>query len=420
MNYASTDICNVLYQLANDHNGKNVWLTLNEVPTLVIQTKQDADYVLRRNYANYEKNMAWFRQALGSSRFFENGQVWKNHKNLTQPYLNNFRDIDTIKLAQYHGQQALYQLAYDSSIGKITLDDKVFRKMAMSVLIEHFFSIALDSADINIDNIAQLMEYSSELSFVPAGKLNISYRRKLVQLRALRRQVSQELTLFRHASVVNPMIERILKAESEPDSLVVLEDELMTFLAAGSESTAAAIGWVCYLLAQYPEEQERLYQEAINHPHPTTWEALSHMPQLMTFTSEALRLYPPIPIIIRQSLAKDKIGCDLIEERQNILISFIGIMHDASIYPNPWSLNLPTGHYSPLNDKNSGINMAFSQGPRLCGGKDFALVELAGFISTFVRYGLFSPTSQLPPRFYWKSQMVQQGGHPVQVTLRPS
>ncbi len=85
MNYASTDICNVLYALAKSHNGKNVWLTLNEVPTLVIQTKHDADYVLRRNYVNYEKNMAWFRQALGSSRFFENGQLWKNHKKLTQP-----------------------------------------------------------------------------------------------------------------------------------------------------------------------------------------------------------------------------------------------------------------------------------------------------------------------------------------------
>lgn len=418
MNYASTDICNVLYALAKSHNGKNVWLTLNEVPTLVIQTKHDADYVLRRNYVNYEKNMAWFRQALGSSRFFENGQLWKNHKKLTQPYLNNFSDIDIIKLTKRHGQQALHQLVRDSYTGKITLDDKVFRKMAMSVLIENFFAVCLDSTDINIDNIAQLMEYSSELSFVPAGKLNISYRRKLVQLRALRRQVTEELKLFRHPSVINPMIERILKAESEPSSLVVLEDELMTFLAAGSESTAAAIGWTCYLLAQYPEQQERLYQEAVANPDPITWEALSNMPQLMTFISEALRLYPPIPMIIRQSLAKDNIGIDLIEERQNIVISFIGIMHDASVYPNPWSLNIPPDRYSPFNDKNSGINMAFSQGPRLCGGKDFALVELAGFISTFVRYGLFSTTSQLPPRFYWKSQMVQQGGHPVQVTLR--
>nr|WP_255324679.1 cytochrome P450 [Budvicia aquatica] len=321
-------------------------------------------------------------------------------------------------MTKRHGQHALHQLVRDSYTGKITLDDKVFRKMAMSVLIENFFSVCLDSTDINIDNIAQLMEYSSELSFVPAGKLNISYRRKLVQLRALRRQVTEELKLFRHPSVINPMIERILKAESEPDSQVVLEDELMTFLAAGSESTAAAIGWACYLLAQYPEQQERLYQEAVANPDPMTWEALSNMPQLMTFISEALRLYPPIPMIIRQSLAKDNIGIDLIEERQNIVISFIGIMHDASVYPNPWSLNIPPDRYSPFNDKNSGINMAFSQGPRLCGGKDFALVELAGFISTFVRYGLFSPTSQLPPRFYWKSQMVQQGGHPVQVTLR--
>ncbi len=33
MNAASTDICHALYALAKSHNGKNVWLTLNEVPT---------------------------------------------------------------------------------------------------------------------------------------------------------------------------------------------------------------------------------------------------------------------------------------------------------------------------------------------------------------------------------------------------
>ncbi|PHI29153.1 hypothetical protein [Budvicia aquatica] len=101
----------------------------------MIQTKHNADYVLRRHDVNYEKNMAWFRQALGPSRFFENGQMWKNHKKLTQPYLNNFSDIDTITLTKHHGQQALHQLARGAYTGKITLDDNVLKIKSPSPVV---------------------------------------------------------------------------------------------------------------------------------------------------------------------------------------------------------------------------------------------------------------------------------------------
>ncbi|AWH88255.1 cytochrome P450 [Limnobaculum parvum] len=418
MHHLSTDICHYLYSLADEQNGENVSLELNGVPTLIIQNREDAEYVLRRNYDNYEKNMTWFKQALGSSRFFENGQVWKRHKNLTQPFLNCFDDHQTVELSIRHAQWGVAQFIEASSAGQATLDDSVFRKMAMAVFIENFFPISLEESGINIENIAELMEFSSEFSFIPAGSLNIQHRRRLVKLRALRRQVNADLKIFRDPERRNALLERILSVESEPDSQVVLEEELMAFLAAGSESTAATMSWVCYLLASHPEQQEMLYQEVINHPHPICGEDLSQMPRLMTFISEALRLYPPIPIIIRQSLGNDKIGNDIISERQNIIISFIGIMRNQNVYQNPGELNLRDDTYSPLNDKESGIGISFSHGQRVCGGKQFALVELAGFVHTFLKQASFALTSDLPPRFYWKSQMVNQGGQPVSVTPR--
>ncbi|WP_168189666.1 cytochrome P450 [Limnobaculum zhutongyuii] len=418
MHHLSTDICHYLYSLADEQNGKNVSLMLNGVPTLIVQNREDAEYVLRRNYANYEKNMVWFKQALGASRFFENGQIWKLHKNLTQPFLNRFDDQQTVKLAIHYAQQGLAQLINGGREGQVTLDDGIFRKMAMAVFLENFFPISLEESGINIDSIAELMEFSSEFSFIPAGTLNTQHRRRLVKLRALRRQVNGQLQIFRDPKYTNPLLERILQAEAEPENQVVLEDELMAFLAAGSESTAATMSWVCYLLACHPEQQEKLYQEVMAHPQPTNWQQLSQMPGLMTFISEALRLYPPIPIIIRQALGKDRIGDDEISEQQNIIISFIGIMRNQNVYQNPAELNLRDDDYSPLNDKESGIGISFSHGPRICGGKDFALVELAGFVYTFLKQASFTLTSDLPPRFYWKSQMVNQGGQPVRVTPR--
>ncbi|WP_111741666.1 cytochrome P450 [Leminorella richardii] len=412
---SSEDICHLLYSLARERNGQNVWLELNDVPTLIVQNAADADYVLRRNYVNYEKNMAWFRQALGASRFFENGDAWKKHKNLTQPFLNNFNDADVVKYSIQYGQRALKQfLQADGE----TLDDRTFREMAMAVLIESFFSLSLEDVALDVEPIAQLMAYSSEFSFIPAGESGLAKRRKLVQLRALRYHVRDSLAVFRQTGVTSPMLARMLRAESEPGSQIVLEDELMTFLAAGSESTAAAMGWVCYSLARHPEVQEKLYREVSACTTPSRWEDLSQMPGLMAFISEVMRLYPPIPVIIRQSLNADRIGSEAISEKENILVSFIGILHDERRYPNPWEMNLREPPYSPLADKESALHIAFSRGPRLCGGKDFALVEMAGFVHTFIKHATFSLTSEAAPEFLWRSQMLCRGSQPVRVAHR--
>ena len=409
------DICHLLYSLAREKNGKNVWLELNGVWTLIVQNAHDADYILRRNHANYEKNMVWFRLALGVSRFFENGDAWKKHRSLTQPFLNNTDDVNIVKLSILHGEQTLQAFSQADSL---TLDDKMFREMAMAVLIENFFPVSFREMAFDTDPIAQLMACSSEFSFIPAGESGTNNRRKLVQLRALRRHVHDSLAIFRHEFGNTPILAQIIRAEQEPDSQVLLEDELMTFLAAGSESTAAAMSWICYLLARYPDEQEKLYREICGAPEPTCWQDLSRMQRMLSFISEAMRLYPPIPAIIRQSLKADLIGADAVGAKENILISFIGILHDERHYPCPWEMNLSEHAGSPLEDKNSAVHTAFSKGPRLCGGKRFALIEIAGFVYTFLKHASFSLTSDFPPQFHWRSQMLRQGGQPVKVTLR--
>lgn len=67
---SSEDICHLLYSLARERNGQNVWLELNDVPTLIVQNAADADYVLRRNYVNYEKNMVLVQTGAGRFALF--------------------------------------------------------------------------------------------------------------------------------------------------------------------------------------------------------------------------------------------------------------------------------------------------------------------------------------------------------------
>lgn len=418
----SSEICNHLYRLAREKNGQNVWLNLNGVPVLVIQNHEDALWVLRDNQQNYIKNMRWFRQVLGASRFSEDGEAWKIRQALTQHYFTKFDKEKTCALACHYAHQTLNKLITKSESGQKTISDDALREMATSVLVENFFNIKLSDTTINMHHLANLMEYGSEYSFVPEGQTNALYKEKLLLLPQLRRQILEDFALFRSDKrPINPMLEGMLAADKDPANDIFLEHELLTFFAAGAETTAATIGWACYLLASHPEIQEQLSQESIKFwttEQPHDWEHLSKLNGLSALIAETLRLYPSTPIIARLAVAEDKIGTEIIPANQNVMISFIGIQHDERFHKTPWELNIQQAKVAPLTNKTSGISTAFSFGPRVCGGKQFALVELAGFLSVFLAYGRFELTSTDQPTFYWKSQMLHQGGQPVKVHSR--
>lgn len=409
----SSSICAYLYDLAKSRNGENVTVQLNDVDVFIVQRLEEADRVLRLNAANYRKNMAWFKQTLGASRFSEDGRAWEIRRALTQSYFNKFDREQTFKLATHYALTALEDLIPDSCTSG-HMNDNTLRAMTASVLVDNFFGVELDKTGIDLGLLAQLMEYGSEYSFVPPGKTFHLYKQTLVLLPELRRRVLAQLGYFRSIDMPrSDLLDDLVAADTRKEDRVRLEQELMTFMAAGAETSAATMGWVGYLLALHPDMQERLREiaQAFWRKDTPSWRQLSKLQPLAAFISEALRLYPPTPIVARFAIESDQLGETAIDAGQNVLISFIGIQHDERYRNAPWSLNID----HEINSKVAGDTIAFGFGPRICGGKNFALVELITFLSVFLNRARFTLTSDAPPVFHWKSQMLREGGQPVRV-----
>ena len=91
-----------------------------------------------------------------------------------------------------------------------------------------------------------------------------------------------------------------------------LVDQLMTFLAAGHETTASSTTWALLSLARYPEMQKRLREEIRSKlpsieeddPKAITAEKLDSLPYLHAVCNEVLRLHSPVPLTRREA-AKD-------------------------------------------------------------------------------------------------------------------
>lgn len=407
MNHYS-DVCNWLYEMARARPGENIETELNGVSVLLLQSRSAADWVLRRNSTNYIKNMVWFRQALGASRFSENGEAWRLRKDLSQRYFNKFDRQRIFQLATRYAGIAVHSLMSASAQGRETLDDEIFRELAVSVLMEGFLGASLQDSGIDVKGLADLVECGSAHSFVPAGQVGALYGSNLARLPKLRRQVMAGFCPFREGTLGGgALLNGLLAADRDPTTDVVFEHELLTFFAAGSETTAATMGWLCYLLAANPQVQERLRETLRGFELDCHWRAVSEIPLLRRFISEALRLYPSTPLIARLAMAADYVEGIAISAGQNVLVSLIGVQNDDGA-GRRWEMNLDS-------DDQERDSFAFSLGPRACGGKQFALLEMAAFLFIFLKSARFELTSDVAPSFYWKSQMVRKGGHPVRL-----
>ncbi|PNP82923.1 hypothetical protein FNYG_03801 [Fusarium nygamai] len=179
-----------------------------------------------------------------------------------------------------------------------------------------------------------------------------------------------------------------------------LKDQLLTFLAAGHETTSSAITWACYLLTKHPEYQAKLREEVRNSlpedlaTNPTVDLAgiLEQLPYLNGVMHETLRLYPTVPLTMRQAIRDTRIGDQFIPEGTDIMVSIWYINRSEAIWgpdatefkPERWITD--DGKPNQNGGASSNYNfLTFLHGPRSCIGQGFAKAELRCLLATMVR-----------------------------------
>lgn len=434
-------LCEFLFEIARCDNGANVVTQLSGKEVLIVQDPDDADRILRLNAANYQKNMAWFRNVLGASRFTENGEIWEMRRQLTQPFFNRFDREIAFNEATRCSLDALDSLKAATSRGELRLDDGIFRRLTADILLRCFFQQTLEESGVNMDVMSQAMEFASQYAFVPAGETSRQFRQSVPELISNRRALMETLRKFRSPDMAqHPIISAIRCAEQDEGSGVILEHEMISFLSAGSETSAATIGWLCYLLAREPELQDLLREDAMeffrggrdaagpstsatcpwsaggietvaSNSHAPSWKRLTEFPRLVRFVGETLRLFPATPLVSRISVDVDNLGGRHIASGENVLVSLIGVNHATALRVDPWSIDLSVGHPK----MGFGDTASFSVGPRVCGGKNFAMLELVTVLASFLVHVRFELSDRGPLQFHWRGQLLRSGGQPVTV-----
>ncbi|CAG8933474.1 unnamed protein product [Penicillium salamii] len=181
-----------------------------------------------------------------------------------------------------------------------------------------------------------------------------------------------------------------------------LVDQMLTFLAAGHETTAGALTWCCYHLCIEPTIQNKLrdeiYSTIPSQKAEVSWEDLEGMPYLNGVCQEVLRLYPTVPMTGREAIRDTVIAGKKIPKGTTIVLcpqsinrspEFWGDTADQFL-PERWIDVDDCGRQSPNKHGGASTNFAqitFLHGPRACIGKDFAKAEFRCAVAGL--FGLF-------------------------------
>jgi len=219
------------------------------------------------------------------------------------------------------------------------------------------------------------------------------------------------------------LIGRLLAARDpdtgEPMSDAQVTDNLLTFLLAGHETTAKALTWALYLLARAPEWQARVRAEVTKVAGDRPIEA-RHLEALVVTTrvlKEAMRLYPPAPVMTRQASQDVELNGLPIRAGALIVMPIYAIHRHRKLWPDPELFD--PDRFLPEREAQFARAqfMPFGFGQRTCIGMSFAMIEATVLLATFVREARFGWDGGHPPEPVSRVTLRPKGGMPLRVVV---
>jgi cytochrome P450 len=216
----------------------------------------------------------------------------------------------------------------------------------------------------------------------------------------------------------------LLRASDAEGSLGEREvrDELVTLVIAGHETVASCLTWTLLLLAQHPEVQRRLADELDALPGDVSpgWADLPALPFTRAVVDEALRLYPPAWVITRRALAGDVVDGVAVPAGTLVILSPWLLHRRRESWPDPLRFDperfLDTG---AGRGAARGDYLPFGAGPRLCIGRDVALVQAVLILAAVLRgRRVERPDAGAPVRVDALVTLRPRGGLPLRLTDR--
>ena len=165
-----------------------------------------------------------------------------------------------------------------------------------------------------------------------------------------------------------------------------VRDEVMAMMLAGSETTASTIAWVCHLLGEHPQVQDRLRAEvdAVLGGRPVGIGDVSRLVHMRHVINEVLRLYPPVWLLSRRTLEDVELGGHTLPAGSSVFFSAYAVNRDPALHADPDEFRPERWAADPALSTSRSAFLPFGAGLRGCIGEPFAWAEMTVFLATLL------------------------------------
>ena len=355
--------------------------------------------ILQKNHRNYPKSPLHFEKLayfLGNGLLTSTGNYWLRQRRLIQPGFHRQRLEALTGIMQDTIEQQLER--FEQRIGQEVDAYQEMMEMAFRVVASSLFSTAITETELQELSFAitrlqefiirQIRQPYLEPWFRISGQIKKHERYTGLADRVIKNSIKKRLEGTENADdLLQMLLDARYQDTGEPMNEQQLLDESKIIFVAGHETSANALAWTWYLLAQHPAIIQKLRAEitdVLGDRRPT----FSDLPNL-TYTTqvieESMRLYPPAWITDRVSIEEDEIGAVRIPANIMAIPYIYGAHHNPAIWEDPEVFN--PDRFSAGNRKKIPpyAYLPFGGGPRLCIGNNFAIMEMQLILAEMIR-----------------------------------
>lgn len=389
-------------------------------------------------YPKSKTTQRLLRPAIGSSIFTAEGEEWRWQRRAAAPIFNHRKMVALSPMMSAAGARTADRLcaAVDRGYGGVGV------ACVMEEMVTATFEVVCDALLAGGDGLdrreigASITRYLNTIGRVslldilnapnwvprPAQLTNRGVMDRTVEM--VDALIADRRVAFDRGERAGDLLDYMLEA-ADPDSGQRMDDatlrnNLLSFIVAGHETTALALAWSLYLLANDPEAQERAAGEAraAIADGPATAEQLERMPYLRRVIDEAMRLFPPAAMLGRDAREPDMLSGREIRPGDTVILPIYCLHRHERLWEDPHRFDPDNFLPERVKARSRFAYLPFGAGPRVCIGMSFALMEAAIILASVLARLRVEPRRNLRPEPVLTMTLRPKGGMPLRLRKR--
>ncbi len=370
---------------------------------------------------------------LGNSVFVTNGETWKRQRRIIDPAFEGGRLRDTFPAMLRAGQGAVARLAGQATGAPVEIEAQTSH-VAADVIFRTLFSLPIED-ELATRVFAEFRAHQRTQPVVNIGAFlplpswmprfhSRATRDTAARIRALITEITERRMAEIKAGTAPDDLATKIMTTADPETGARFDteemvDQVAIFFLAGHETSASALAWSLYLLAMHPDWQDRVATEAaeVMPGGEGDFGATGRLRVARDVFREALRLYPPVPMMVREAARDERFRDRDVRRGSQIVLSPWHLHRHERLWDNPDAFN--PARFGTENGKTClrEAYIPFSAGQRVCTGAGFAMIEGTLLLSMLVgayRFDLVPDRPAMPV-----AHLTVRGKDGIWLRIRP-